>query len=173
METKPIHYLKGRKSDFLAGIDLEIFELEGKSTFLTIKSVEYKENFLVNGRRKPKGIVISFEESYAKPFILNTTNADFVKKNTGVIDASKWIGFTLGFFLKTDVEMKISKTETIKGGLRINKVNTNGFAPELADINTRIDQSSNKAELMNLWQGLSETEQIEYKDKMNAKYKTL
>ena len=29
METKAIHYLKARNSDFLAGTDLEIFDLEG------------------------------------------------------------------------------------------------------------------------------------------------
>ena len=64
MENNSIHYLKSRKNDFLAGADLEIFDLEGKSKTLTIQRVEYKENFLVNGRRKEKGIVVYFEITF-------------------------------------------------------------------------------------------------------------
>ena len=75
MSTEPIHYLKARKSDFLAGTDLEIFDLEGKSKILTIDRVEYKENFKVNGHTKPRGLVIHFKESYAKPLICNSTNS--------------------------------------------------------------------------------------------------
>ena len=69
--------------------------------------------------------------------------------------------------------MKISKTETIKGGIRIKKVNTNGLAPALKDIKTRIEQSTNKAELMNIWQELSEKDQILYKDQITAKSLTI
>ena len=66
--STPIHYLKSRNSDFLAGIDLEIFELEGKPRILTVDSVEYKENFKVNGRNKDKGIVMKFKEKIRKTF---------------------------------------------------------------------------------------------------------
>lgn len=169
----PIHYLKSRNSDFLAGTDLEIFELEGKSKTLKVKSVEYKENFRVNGRLKPKGLIITFEELYAKPFIVNTTNSKIIKEQTGVIDASKWVGFSLEFYFNTKVEMKISKTETLKGGIRIKKVNTNGIVAPLADFKTRIEQSTNKAEILSIWAELNEQQQIEYKDQIVEKNKTL
>ena len=129
--SNSIHYLKARNSDFLAGTDLEIFELEGKSKILTVKNVEYKENFKVNGRVKPKGMVMYFEEEYAKPLIVNTTNSIFIKEVTGVIDAKKWIGFSVDFIFDISVEMQISKTETRKGGIRIKSVNTNGLIAPL------------------------------------------
>ena len=172
MET-PIHYLKARNSDFLASTDLEIFELEGKSKKLTVKNVEYKENFNVNGRNKPKGLVMYFEEKYAKPFIVNPTNSRIINDLTGVIDAKKWIGFTIEFYFNNSVEMKVSKTETIKGGIRIKSVNTNDLVPALEDIDTRIEKSSNRAEIMAIWNSLNEADQITYKDKVTNKYKTL
>lgn len=171
MET--IHYLKSRNSDFLAGTDLEIFELEGKPKTLTVKDVRYLENFKVNGRVKPRGLVMYFEESYAKPLIVNTTNSRIIKDQTGVIDAKKWLGFIIEFYFNTSVEMKVSKTEVIKGGIRIKKVNTNGFAPPLEDIKTRIEQTTNKAEVMAIWNSLNEGDQIEYKDQVTEQYKTL
>ena len=51
--------------------------------------IEYKENFIVNGRRKPKGLIMTFQESYAKPLIINTTNSRIIHEKTGVIDATK------------------------------------------------------------------------------------
>ena len=168
-----IHYLKARNSDFLAGTDLEIFELEGKSRILTVKNVEYKENFKVNGRIKPKGVVMYFEEPYAKPLIVNTTNSTFIKEVTGVIDAKKWIGFSLEFRFDNKVEMKISRTETRKGGIRIKSINTNGLIAPLEDVKTRIDQCTNKAEVMSIWQSLTEQEQATHKLDVQEKYKTL
>ena len=170
---KPIHYLKARNSNFLAGVDLEIFETEGNPKTLTIKDVKYEKNIDVNGRKKPEAIVMYFEEEYAKPLIVNTTNRKIIKNQTGVIDASKWIGFSIEFFFDLSVKMRISKTETIKGGIRIKKVNTNGLAPALKDVKTRIEQSTNKAELMNIWQELTEKDQILYKDQITAKSLTL
>ena len=169
----PIHYLKSRNSDFLAGTDLEIFTLEGKSTTLTVKNVSYKENFSVNGRKKPKGLVMSFNEIYAKPLIVNTTNSRIIKDLTGVIDASKWKGFSVDFYFNTSVEMKVSRTEVKKGGIRVRSVNTNGLAPALEDISIRIEKCTNKAEVTSIWNDLSETEQIQYKDEVTVKYKTL
>ena len=169
----PIHYLKARNSDFLAGTDLEVFELEGKSKILTVKNVEYKENFKVNGRIKPKGVVMYFEEPYAKPLIVNTTNSTFIKEITGVIDAKKWIGFSVEFRFDNKVEMKISRTETRKGGIRIKSVNTNGLIAPLADIKTRIGQCTNKAEVMSIWESLTEQEQATHKLDVSEKYKTL
>lgn len=173
MKNKPIHYLKSRNSDFLAGTDLEIFELEGKSKTLTVKNVEFKEDFKVNGRNKGKGLVVYFEENYAKPLIVNTTNSKIIKEQTGVIDAKKWIGFSLEFYFNTNVEMRVSKTETIKGGIRIKKVITNGLVAPLEDVDARLKQLTNTAELMSLWQGLDEKNQIIYKDKFTEKRKTL
>ena len=169
----PIHYLKARNSDFLAGTDLEVFELEGKSKTLTVKNVEYKENFKVNGRIKPKGVVMYFEEPYAKPLIVNTTNSTFIKEVTGVIDAKKWIGFSVEFRFDVKVEMKISRTETRKGGIRIKSVNTNGLIAPLEDVKTRIDQCTNKAEVMSIWESLTEQEQATHKLDVSEKYKTL
>ena len=171
--SNSIHYLKARNSDFLAGTDLEIFELEGKSKILTVKIVEYKENFKVNGRVKPKGIVMHFEEEYAKPLIVNTTNSIFIKEVTGVIDAKKWIGFSVDFIFDINVEMQISKTETRKGGIRIKSVNTNGLIAPLANVKTRIEQCTNKAEVMSIWQSLTEQEQAMHKLDVTEKYKTL
>jgi len=168
-----IHYLKARNSDFLASTDLEVFELEGKSKILTVKNVEYKENFKVNGRIKPKGVVMYFEEIYAKPLIVNTTNSTLIKEATGVIDAKKWIGFSVEFRFDDKVEMKISKTETRKGGIRIKSVNTNGLAAPLTDVKTRIDQCTKKVEVMAIWQELTEQEQAEYKLQISEKHKTL
>lgn len=167
-----IHYLKHRNSDFLAGTDLEIFELEGKSKTLTIKSVEYKENFKVNGRIKPKGIVVNFTEEYAKPLILNTTNSTFIKDTTGIIDAVKWAGFSIEFYFNTKVEMKVSKSETRKGGIRIKSVNMNGLFAPLKDFKTRIKECTNRAELLAIWQSLDEKQQIELKDLVTEKNKT-
>lgn len=171
--TTPIHYLKARNSDFLAGTDLEIFDLEGKSKTLTIANVKYEEDFMVNGKKKAKGLVIYFKETYAKPFIVNTTNSTFIRNSTGVIDASKWIGFSIEFFFDSTPEMKISRTETKKGGIRIKSVNTNGYAPALDDIPTRISKSTNRAELMAIWNDLSEAQQIEHKETVQTKYKSL
>jgi len=171
--SNSIHYLKARNSDFLAGTDLEIFELEGKSKILTVKNVEYKENFEVNGRVKPKGMVMYFEEEYAKPLIVNTTNSIFIKEVTGVIDAKKWIGFSVDFIFDISVEMQISKTETRKGGIRIKSVNTNGLIAPLANVKTRIEQCTNKAEVMSIWQSLTEQEQAMHKLDVTEKYKTL
>ncbi|TXD45877.1 hypothetical protein [Polaribacter sp. IC073] len=168
-----IHYLKSRNSDFLAGADLEIFELEGKSKILTVKKVEYKENFRVNGRLKQKGIIAYFEEPYAKPLIINTTNTRKIKELTGVIDASKYVGFSLEFHFDVSVRMKVSQTETLKGGIRIKSVNTNGLVAELKDVKTRIKQAANKAELMSIWQELNESDQAIYKDDMTVKFKSL
>lgn len=173
MKKEPIHYLKSRNSDFLAGTDLEIFQLEGKGTTLTIKDVEYKENFKVNGRIKAKGLVISFQESYAKPFIVNTTNSKIIKQSTGVIDARKWIGFTLTFYFNLDVEMKVSRTEVKKGGIRIKAVNSNGLTPDVQDIEARIKNSTNKAELMSIWNDLPESEQLKYKESFTLKSKSI
>jgi len=171
--SNSIHYLKARNSDFLAGTDLEIFELEGKSKILTVKNVEYKENFEVNGRVKPKGMVMYFEEEYAKPLIVNTTNSIFIKEVTGVIDAKKWIGFSVDFIFDINVEMQISRTETRKGGIRIKSVNTNGLIAPLANVKTRIEQCTNKAEVMSIWQSLTEQEQAMHKLDVTEKYKTL
>ena len=170
---EPIHYLKARNSDFLAGTDLEIFELEGKSKTLTVKDVVYKENFSVNGRNKSKGLVMFFEENHAKPLIVNPTNSRIINEKTGVIDAKKWIGFTIEFYFNNKVEMKVSKTETVKGGIRIKNVNTNGLVPPIEDISARIKKSSNKAEVMSIWNSLSEKDQITYKDEVTLKYKDL
>lgn len=170
---KPIHYLKARNSDFLAGTDLEVFDLEGKSKILKVKNVAYQENFLVNGRKKAKALVMYFEENYAKPLIVNTTNSRIIKDLTGVIDASKWIGFSIEFYFNTSVEMKISKTETLKGGIRIKNVNTNGLVPALEDVSTRIEKSTNKAEIMAIWNDLTEKDQVAYKDEVTIKFKTL
>lgn len=167
-----IHYLKARNSDFLAGVDLEVFELEGKSKILKIKNVEYKENFKVNGRVKPNGIVVYFEENYAKPLILNTTNRRIIKDQTGVIDVTKWIGFSLELYFNTKVEMKVSRTEVLKGGIRVKKVHTNGLAAPLDDFKSRIEKSSNRAELMNVWQDMNEAEQVEFKELVTEKSKT-
>jgi len=170
---KPIHYLKARNSNFLAGVDLKIFDLEGKSKILTIKDIRYEKNINVNGRIKPKAIVMYFEEEYAKPLITNTTNTEKIKNQTGVIDAVKWIGFSIEFFFDLNVQMKISKTESIKGGIRVKSVNTNGLAVALKDIKTRIEHATSKAELMDIWEELNEQDQILYKDQMNAKILTL
>ena len=167
--SNPIHYLKARKSDYLAGTDLEIFELEGKSKRLTVTNVEYKENFSVNGRTKPKGLIMTFKEPYAKPFIVNTTNATIIKKLTGIIDAKKWVGFTIEFFFDTKVTMKISKEETRKGGIRIKDVDTNGLVAPLEDVSTRIQQCTNKAELISIWSSLSESEQAKHKNEATEK----
>jgi len=101
--SKPIHYLNTRSSDYLASVDLEIFDLEGKSKTLTIKKIELKTNFEVNGRLKKKGIIAYFTETYAKPLIINTTNSERIKESTGIMDASKWVGFSLTFYFKSDV----------------------------------------------------------------------
>lgn len=167
MET-PIHYLKARKSDFLAGTDLEIFELEGKSKTLTVKKIEYKENFNVNGRRKEKGLIMHFAEGYAKPLVVNSTNSRIIRDKTGIIDASKWVGFSVEFYFNTNVEMKKQKV----GGIRISKVNMNGLFAPLEDTKTRISQCSNRAEIMVIWNGLSEKDQIIYKDEVTSKVKT-
>lgn len=170
---EPIHYLKSRNSDFLAGVDLEVFALEGKPTYLTVSSVDYKENFKVNGRLKSKGLVMHFKESYAKPLIVNTTNSTLIREYTGVIDATKWVGFTIDFHFDLKVEMKVSKTETKKGGIRVKSVNTNGIVPPVEDIKSRIKNCTNKAEVMSIWNYLSEHEQIEYKQDVTDKYKSL
>lgn len=169
METKAIHYLKARNSDFLAGTDLEIFDLEGKPKSLTVKSVEYKEDFTVNGKKKARGLVMSFVESYAKPFIVNTTNSKIIKELTGVIDASKWVGFTIEFYFNTKVEMK----KEVVGGIRIRNVNTNGLFPALEDIETRVGKCTNRAELMSIWNELNEADQVKYKDLITAKSKSI
>lgn len=170
MET--LHYLKHRNSDFLAGTDLEIFDLEGKSKILTVKKIEYKENFRVNGKMKAKGIIMSFDEPYAKPLILNPTNSRFIKAASGVIDAKKWVGFSIEFHFDIKVKMKISKTETLKGGIRITSVNTNGLVPALEDMKTRIKKCSNRAELFSLWQDMNEADQVEFKIQVTNKSKT-
>ena len=173
MSDTPIHYLKSRNSDFLAGTDLEIFELEGKSKILTVKNVEFKENFNVNGRNKAKGLVMYFEEPYAKPLIVNPTNSRIINDKTGVIDAKKWIGFSIEFYFNNTVEMKVSKSETIKGGIMIKNVNVNGLVPPLEDIVTRVAKCTNKAEVMAIWNKLSENEQITHKELVTEKYKAL
>jgi len=170
---QPIHYLKARNSDFLAGTDLEIFELEGRSKILTVKNVEYLEDFKVNGKTKDKGIIFHFEEVYAKPMIVNPTNARIINHQTGVIDLKKCIGFSIEFYFSMSVEMKISKTETIKGGIRIKKVNTNGLIPPIEAIDDRIEKCTNKAEVMAIWRGLQEGQQIEFKEKIEKKYKSI
>ena len=171
-EKKPIHYLKSRKSDFLAGLDLEVFALEGKSCILTIKNVEYKENFKMNGLKKDRGLIVTFAEDYAKPFIVNPTNAREIKKQTGVIDASKWVGFSLDLYNNLSVVMRVSKTETLKGGIRIKKVHTNGLVPDIKDISTRLKQASTKVDLMSIWQELDEVQQGQYKENFTEKYKS-
>lgn len=165
---KKIHYLKARNSDYLAGIDLEVFALEGKSNTLTVKDVQYKENFIVNGRKKERGLVMTFQEPYAKPFIVNPTNSRIIKDQTGVIDAVKWIGFSIQFYFNTDVEMKRKKV----GGIRVKNVNTNGLVPAIEDIKTRIEKCTNRAELMAIWGELSETEQNTYKEVATLKSKS-
>ena len=171
--ANPIHYLKSRNSDYLAGTDLEIFELEGKSKILTVKNVLYLENFLVNGRKKDKGLVVYFAENYAKPMIVNTTNSREIKKQTGIIDASKWVGLSFEFYYDMKVSMKVSKTEIVNGGVRIKKVITNGLIAAIDDYEKRLEQVTNKTELLSLWQELDEQKQIELKDLFSTKQKTL
>ncbi|WP_348742793.1 hypothetical protein [Tenacibaculum sp. 190524A05c] len=164
-----IHYLKARNSDFLAGTDLEIFELEGRSKILTVKDVEYKENFKVNGKVKPKGIIMYFNEAYAKPLIVNTTNSKIIKDQTGTIDAKKWIGFSIEFYFNTNVELMRKRV----GGIRIKKVDTNGLVPLKTDYKTRVENCSNLTELMSIWQDMNEDEQIEYQELFTVKRKSI
>lgn len=173
MTQATIHYLKARNSDYLAGTDLEIFELEGRPKTLTVKNVEYLENFNVNGKKKAKGIVFSFKEDYAKPLIVNPTNARIINEQTGIIDLRKCIGFSLEFHFDTRVEMKVSKTETIKGGIRVKRVITNGLIPPLEAIEDRIEKCTNRAEVMAIWRSLDERQQPEFKELIEIKYKSL
>lgn len=173
MSKEPIHYLKSRNSDYLAGVDLEIFELEGKSKKLTVQDVAYMENFKVNGKIKPKGIVMYFKEPYAKPLIVNPTNSRIICDQTGIVDITKTIGFTIEFYFNTKVEMRVSKTETIKGGIRIKKVHTNGIYAPLENLKTRIEQCTSRAELMSIWRGINEADQITHKEQVEVKYKDL
>lgn len=170
---KSIHYLKSRNSDYLAGTDLEIFELEGRSKVLTVSKVEYLEKFRVNGKIKDKGIVFYFKEDYAKPMIVNPTNARIINAQTGIIDLKKCVGLSIEFYFNMSVEMKVSKTETIKGGIRIKKVITNGLIPPLEAIEDRIDKCTNRAEVMAIWRSLTEEQQPEFKDMIETKYKLL
>lgn len=170
---EPIHYLKSRNSDFLAGTDLEIFELEGRSKSLTVKDVKFLKDFDVNGRKKAKGIVFYFKEDYAKPLIVNPTNARIINEQTGVIDLSKCIGFSIEFYFNTSVEMKVSKTKTIKGGIRIKKVNTNSLIPPLKAVGERIEKCTNRAEVMAIWRSLDEKQQPEFKEQIEVKYKSI
>ena len=173
MERKPIHYLKSRNSEYLAGVDLEVFELEGKTTTLTIKDVQYKENFKVNGRNKASGIVLTFTEPHSKPWIINPTQRREIKRQTGVIDLVKCIGFSLTLYVDMKVSFKVSREETIKGGVAIKSINTNGLIAPLKDVETRVKEVSNKAELMSLWNGLTEQEQITHKEIFTTKIKSL
>jgi hypothetical protein len=170
--NQKIHYLKHRNSDYLAGTDLEIFELEGNSKTLTVERVEYKENFKVNGKNKEKGIVAYFKEKYAKPMIVNPTNSRFIHEKTGVIDAGKWVGFSFELYLNMSVQMRISKTETLKGGISIKSVNVNGLIADIKDLNARIEECSSRIELLSIWNQLTEAQQIEYKTIVTAKNKT-
>ena len=116
---------------------------------------------------------MSFEEAYAKPLIVNTTNSRIIRDQTGVIDAYKWIGFSVEFHFDNTVRMKISSTETRKGGIRIKSVNTNGLVAPLEDLSARIKQCTNRAEVTALWSSMNESEQAEYKDAVTNKFKTL
>jgi len=167
--SNPIHYLKGRKSDYLAGTDLEIFDLEGKSKRLTIVKVDFFKELRVNGINRNKILLITFKEEYAKPFIVNTTNSKIIKEQTGIIDASKWVGFTLEFYFDTNVEMKRQKV----GGIRIKSVDTNGLTPSLEDIDNRLSKCTNRAEIMSLWNELTELQQTKYKEGFANKIKLL
>ena len=172
-KKEPIHYLKSRKSDYMAGVDLEIWDLEGKSKKLTISNVEFvkstdKKPFRVNGRIKDKALIIYFKEDYAKPLICNTTNSRKIKELTGVIDATNWVGFSIEFYFNTDVVMKRQQV----GGIRISDVFTNGLTADLKDIDTRIKEASNRAELMNVWNELTEALQIQYREDFTNKNKT-
>lgn len=164
----PIHYRKNRKSDFLAGVDLEIFQLEGRSSTLTISKVEFHPTISVNGRNKANAILVHFKEDYAKPWIVNSTNTTLIKEKTGIIDAAKWIGFSVQFYFDTSVVMK----KEVVGGIRVKEVNTNGLVPKLEDIPSRIAKCTNIAELSNIWGELTEKQQAEFKDIVVEKNKT-
>lgn len=169
-----IHYRDGRSSDFLAGVDLEAFVLKGLSCKLTVSKVDFHKVLSVNGRDKKNALVLTFDEPYAKPLIVNTTNSQDIKDATNQMDAEKWVGISIEFFYKKKgISMKVSRTETKEGGIRIKSIDTNGLFPDKQDIDKRIDYCSNEAELMDIWYELSENDQNKYKEKVVEKRKTI
>jgi phenylacetate-coenzyme A ligase PaaK-like adenylate-forming protein len=120
-----IHFRQNRKSDFFGSVEVEVFTEQGKPCILEIKEVEYKENFMVNGKKKDRAIVLYFQGQ--KPWICNSTNCNIIKKLTSQINAKKWIGVKIELYV--DYNVKFAK-DTVSG-VRVRESLPNVVLPKL------------------------------------------
>ena len=108
-----IHYRQNRNSDYFGSVEVEIFTEQNLPCLLTIQNVEYKENFMVNGKKKDRAIILYFQGQ--KAWICNPTNCKILERILGKKNAKEWIGETIELY----VDYKVQFAKEIVSGVRV------------------------------------------------------
>jgi len=108
-----IHYRQNRNSDFFGSVEVEVFTEQNLPCVMQITNVEYKENFMVNGKKKDRAIILSFQGQ--KPWICNPTNCKIIERILGKKNAKEWIGETIELY----VDYKVQFAKEVVSGVRV------------------------------------------------------
>lgn len=108
-----IHYRQNRNSDYFGSVEVEVFTEQNLPCVMQITNVEYKENFMVNGKKKDRAIILSFQGQ--KPWICNPTNCKILERVLGKKNAKDWIGETIELY----VDYKVQFAKEVVSGVRV------------------------------------------------------
>ena len=108
-----IHYRQNRNSDFFGSVEVEVFTEQNLPCVMQVINVEYKENFMVNGKKKDRAIILSFQGQ--KPWICNPTNCKILERVLGKKNAKEWIGETIELY----VDYKVQFAKEVVSGVRV------------------------------------------------------
>ncbi len=155
-----IDAMKYRKSDYLAGVDVEAIINEKGNCIVTIADAYYARGVQV-ANQKTDGYIIKFQEDI-KPMVVNSGNrkiiSDIVKttKNLKPVDARN-----IGNWPETKIELyfdeNVKFAGKLVGGIRVKAAST---IPDISDENAikLLESSKDLEELAANWQKLSAKE---------------
>ena len=173
-----IDCMKYRKSNYLAGIDVETIISEKGSCILTIKECYYAKGIDVSGN-KTDGYFIDFVEDL-KGMVVNSINrktiSSIVKlKNKCTATESRNIGNWSGLQIELTFDSNVKMMGKTVGGIRVKLVNP---TPQISDVNglAIIKESKTLDDLKANWSKLSKDEQllpsvIAFKDHLKTQLK--
>lgn len=114
------------KSDHLGVIDLEEMIESNTSLIVTIKEVKQERGAKVAGKAIDANIAY-FDN--IKPLVLNSTNANVIRRITGSSHIENWSGTTIELYIDYSVKMKGEVT----GGVRIKAIEKPKEKEKLSD----------------------------------------
>lgn len=162
MKETNIDCMKYRKSSHLAGVDVEMIQLEKGKCILTIKEAFYQTNVNVSGN-KTDGYFLVFEED-VKDMVVNSTNrkviAEIVQKLKNIPlgearNIGNWVGVSIELSYDETVEMMKKKV----GGIRV--VNVIPITKE--EIIATIERCKSNEDLTNVYRHLYKSQKAEFR----------